>query len=111
MLAHGPPFRRCALVGRRLKVGFAENIRIAVPIMGSPEYVEAAEKATRDRNAGFLRGSQSSGKALLLRNYCANLTLLIGIIAVGTLALYAVRVAQNCSPVPALRNTAAPTEK
>jgi beta-glucosidase len=35
------------------KVGFAENIRVAIPVLDSPEYVEAAEKATRERNAGF----------------------------------------------------------
>jgi hypothetical protein len=43
----------------------------------------------------FLRGSQPPAKALLLRNYGANLSLLIGIIAVITLALYAVRVARD----------------
>jgi beta-glucosidase len=36
------------------KVGFAENIRIAVPTMDTPEHVEAAERATRERNAGFM---------------------------------------------------------
>jgi beta-glucosidase len=36
------------------KVGFAENIRIAVPIMDTPDYVQAAEKATREANAGFM---------------------------------------------------------
>jgi len=36
------------------KVGFAENIRIAVPVIDAPDYVEAAEKATRDGNAGFM---------------------------------------------------------
>jgi beta-glucosidase len=36
------------------KVGFAENIRVAVPIIDAPEYVEAAEKATRERNAGLM---------------------------------------------------------
>src|SRR5215831_10526031 len=35
------------------KVGFAENIRVAVPVVDAPEYVLAAEKATRERNAGF----------------------------------------------------------
>ena len=35
------------------KVGFAENIRIAVPVIDAPECVAAAEKATRERNAGF----------------------------------------------------------
>lgn len=42
--AHGPA---------GTKVGFAENIRVAVPIMDVPEYVQAAEQATRDGNAGF----------------------------------------------------------
>jgi beta-glucosidase len=36
------------------KVGFAENIRVAVPIIDAPEYIEAAEAATRERNAGFM---------------------------------------------------------
>ena len=36
------------------KVGFAENIRAAVPLMDTPEYVAAAEKATRERNAGYM---------------------------------------------------------
>lgn len=35
------------------KVGFAENIRVAVPVIDAPEYIEAAEVATRERNAGF----------------------------------------------------------
>jgi hypothetical protein len=43
----------------------------------------------------FLRGSQPAVKALLLRNYAANLILLIGIIAVISLALYAVRVVRD----------------
>jgi len=36
------------------RVGFAENIRVAVPIVDAPEYVAAAEAATRERNAGFM---------------------------------------------------------
>jgi type IV secretory pathway VirB3-like protein len=43
----------------------------------------------------YLRGSQPAVKAILLRNYGANLTLIIGIVAVVTLALYAVRVARD----------------
>ena len=35
-------------------MGFAENIRVAVPLMDTPEYVAAAEKATRERNAGYM---------------------------------------------------------
>jgi beta-glucosidase len=36
------------------KVGFAENGRWAVPAVDMPEYVEAAETATRELNADFL---------------------------------------------------------
>ncbi len=36
------------------RVGFAENMRVAVPLMDTPEYVGAAEAATRDGNAGFM---------------------------------------------------------
>ena len=36
------------------KVGFAENIRVAVPVLDTPEHVRAAEAATRERNAGFM---------------------------------------------------------
>ena len=43
----------------------------------------------------FLRGSQPAVKALLLRNYGANLILLIGIIAAVSLILYAVQVARD----------------
>jgi beta-glucosidase len=35
------------------RVGFAENARMAVPVIDSPEHVKAAETATRDLNAGF----------------------------------------------------------
>src|SRR5262249_58228979 len=35
------------------KVGFAENIRVAIPVVDAPEHVRAAEAATRERNAGF----------------------------------------------------------
>ena len=35
------------------KVGFAENIRVAVPIIDSPEHVAVAEKATRALNASY----------------------------------------------------------
>jgi beta-glucosidase len=36
------------------KVGFAENIRVAVPVIDTPEHVKAAETATREQNAGFM---------------------------------------------------------
>jgi beta-glucosidase len=42
--AHGPA---------GTKVGFAENIRVAVPIIDDADHVKAAEAATRERNAGF----------------------------------------------------------
>ena len=40
----------------------------------------------------YLRGSQPAVKALLLRNYGANLALIIATVAVVTLIIYAVRV-------------------
>jgi hypothetical protein len=45
----------------------------------------------------YLRGSQPAVKALLLRNYGLNLALILGLIAVITLSLYAIRVAQDRS--------------
>jgi beta-glucosidase len=36
-----------------LKVGFAENMLTAVPVMETPEYIKAAERATRELNADF----------------------------------------------------------
>jgi hypothetical protein len=58
----------------------------------------------------FLRGSQLPAKALLLRNYGANLTLLIGIIAVITLTLYAIRVAPERPAGPALHDSTVLTD-
>ena len=43
----------------------------------------------------YLRGSQPPVKALLLRNYGLNLTLILGLIAAITLSLYAIRVARD----------------
>jgi hypothetical protein len=43
----------------------------------------------------YLRGSQPAVKALLLQNYGLNLTLILGLIAVITLSLYAIRVARD----------------
>ena len=43
----------------------------------------------------FLRGSQPPVKALLLRNYGLNLTLILGLIAAITLSLYAIRVTRD----------------
>lgn len=45
----------------------------------------------------FLRGSQPAVKALLLRDYGANLIMIVGVIAVVSLILYAVRVARDRS--------------
>ena len=47
----------------------------------------------------YLRGSQPAVKALLLRDYGANLTVIVGIVAVVTLALYAIRVARDRNQV------------
>jgi hypothetical protein len=45
----------------------------------------------------FLRGSQPAVKALLLRDYGTNLIMIVGVIAVISLILYAVRVARDRS--------------
>ena len=45
----------------------------------------------------YLRGSQPAVKALLLRNYGLNLTIILAVIAIITLSLYAIRVAQDRS--------------
>lgn len=58
----------------------------------------------------YLRGSQPEVKALLLRNYGANLTVIIGIVAVVTLALYAVRVARD-RPQPVMNEGAGPDQR
>jgi beta-glucosidase len=36
------------------KVGFAENMGVAVPVIDAPDYVKAAQAATRGINAGFI---------------------------------------------------------
>ena len=43
----------------------------------------------------YLRGSQPAVKAILLRNYGANLTVIMAVVAIVSLALYAVRVARD----------------
>ena len=55
VLAHGLAVEAIRANGPAgTRVGFAENIRIAVPVIDEPEYIAAAEKATRERNAGFM---------------------------------------------------------
>jgi beta-glucosidase len=45
ILAHGPA---------GAKVGFSENMGVAVPVIDAPDYVKAAQAATRDINARFI---------------------------------------------------------
>ena len=55
VLAHGlatQAIRSQARAGT--KVGFAETIRVAVPVINAPNYVAATDKATSERNAGFM---------------------------------------------------------
>ena len=55
VLGHGLAVQAIRAQGRAgTKVGFAENMRVAVPIIDTPEHVAAAQKATRERNAGFI---------------------------------------------------------
>ena len=46
----------------------------------------------------YLEGSQPPEKAILLQDYGLNLTILLAVVAVVTLALYAVRVAKDREP-------------
>jgi len=55
VLGHGLTVQAIRARGQAgTKVGFAENIRVGVPVIDTPEHVKAAEKATRERNAGFV---------------------------------------------------------
>lgn len=88
-----------------LVVGLGSVLRRLVPdrarrylqfalIMTAPAVVIAAPMI-------FLRGSQPAPKALLLRDYGANLAMIIGLVAVTTLIVYAVRVARARPAAPA----------
>jgi len=55
VLGHGlavQAMRACSRAG--IKVGFAENMLIAVPAIDSAQHIKAAETATRERNADFI---------------------------------------------------------
>jgi beta-glucosidase len=55
VLAHGLAVQAIRANGRSgTKVGPAENIETAVPLIESPEHIKAAQAATRERNAPFL---------------------------------------------------------
>src|SRR5262249_34582316 len=54
VLGHGLAVQAIRARGRAgAKVGFAENMLIAVPAIDTPEHVKAAETATRELNADF----------------------------------------------------------
>jgi beta-glucosidase len=54
VLGHGLAVQAIRAHGRGdTKVGFAENMLIAVPVINTPEHVKAAEIATRELNADF----------------------------------------------------------
>src|SRR5262249_12644621 len=54
VLGHGLAVQAIRAGGRAgTKVGFAENMLTAVPVMESPEYIKAAERATRELYADF----------------------------------------------------------
>src|SRR5262245_34422366 len=54
VLGHGLAVQAIRARGKTgAKVGFAENMRIPVPVLETPEYVKAAERACRDLNADF----------------------------------------------------------
>lgn len=54
VLAHGLAVQAIRAHGRPdTKVGLAENIKVAVPYIETPEHIKAAEIATREFNAGY----------------------------------------------------------
>jgi beta-glucosidase len=54
VLGHGLAVQAVRASGRAdTKVGFAENMAAAVPVIDTPEHVKAAETATRELNAAF----------------------------------------------------------
>jgi len=54
VLGHGLAVQAIRARGRAgIKVGFAENMLTAVPVMEAPAYIKAAETATRELNADF----------------------------------------------------------
>jgi beta-glucosidase len=54
VLGHGLAVQAIRARGQTgTKVGFAENMLVPVPVLETPEYVKAAERATRDLNADF----------------------------------------------------------
>jgi beta-glucosidase len=55
VLAHGLAVQAIRAMGKPgTKVGPAENIETAVPLIEAPEHIQAAQAATRERNAPFL---------------------------------------------------------
>ncbi|HOP97021.1 MAG TPA: family 1 glycosylhydrolase [Verrucomicrobiota bacterium] len=55
VLAHGLAVQAIRANGKRgTRVGPAENIETAVPLIEAPEHIKAAQAATRERNAPFL---------------------------------------------------------
>ena len=55
VLGHGLAVQAIRASGPgNVKVGFADNIRVAVPILDRPEDINAAETVTRERNAMYM---------------------------------------------------------
>src|SRR5262245_52612079 len=55
VLGHGLAVQAIRAMGKKdTKIGFAENMLIAVPAINTFEHVKAAEIATRERNADFI---------------------------------------------------------
>jgi beta-glucosidase len=55
LVAHGLAVRAIRASGKPgTKVGLAENIAVAVPVIETPEHIAAAERAVRELNAGYV---------------------------------------------------------
>jgi beta-glucosidase/6-phospho-beta-glucosidase/beta-galactosidase len=75
VLAHGLAVQAIRAKGRQgTKIGPAENIELAVPLIEGPEHIKAAEAATREFNAPYLTVMLEGRKAkeiYITENGCA----------------------------------------
>ena len=116
-LLHGLPLPTLLVLGGWLLAALVIHHGLLSPAVLA---VGAALRGLPDRARGFVQAalimtaavtvialpliirqfSQPAAKAMLLQHYGANLALLIGVIALGTLIVYAIRVARDRTPRP-----------
>jgi hypothetical protein len=116
-LLHGLPLPTLLVLGGWLLAALVIHHGLLSPAVLA---IGAALRGLPDRARGFVQAalimtaavtvialpliirqfSQPAAKAMLLQHYGVNLALLIGVIALGTLIAYAIRVARDRTPRP-----------